>query len=328
VYKVKSRDMQAAAHAIAIGQSIGNPNIRNEYENNDHAAEISYVHNDEIVVKYKQKNLNRPTDVAQLLCTIQGGQSDIELIDECKVVDLFVDIPEYKKIWNHPTDRPLVGGIVKPKTGLTPNQLSDIVKRMCDGGIDWIKEDEILSDPAYFPLSARAEVVAKVLDNYRDVKYCLCVNGDPIHFLRQRKSAEEHGLGIHTNFWTGLGAYENPSVYQHFQRSGIRILTDDRNPFSISWPVICRLAILQGVDSIHVGMIGGYYPGNEEEVYEAIEMCNDHNRIPTLSCGMNPETAKAIKDKIGNKWLAAVGGWLHEGDITENVKKMRKAVES
>ena len=43
VYQVKSKDVKAAAHAIAIGQSIGNPTIRNGYENNDHAAEISYV---------------------------------------------------------------------------------------------------------------------------------------------------------------------------------------------------------------------------------------------------------------------------------------------
>ncbi len=328
VYQVKSKDVKAAAHAIAIGQSIGNPTIRNGYENNDHAAEISYVHNEEVVIKYKNKNLNRPTDVAQLLCTIQGGHTDIDIIDECRIRDIFVDIPEYKKIWHHPTDRPLVGGIIKPKSGITVSQLTEIIERMCDGGIDWIKEDEILSDPAYLPLSVRAEAVAKVLDKYRNVMYCMCVNGDPVHFLRQRKHAEDHGLGIHTNFWSGLGIYENPSVYQHFQRSGIRILTDERNPFSISWKVITTLAIMQGVDSIHAGMIGGYYPGDEQEVFDSLYLCRDHNRIATLSCGMNPDTAKSIKDRIGNNWLAAVGGWLHEGDITENVRKMRKAVES
>ena len=43
---------------------------------------------------------------------------------------------------------------------------------------------------------------------------------------------------------------------------------------------------------------------------------------------MNPDTARKIKNKIGNNWLAGIGGWLHDGDITNNVKKMRKALEN
>lgn len=327
-YKIKSNDIIAAANAIAIGQSIGNPTIRNSYENTNHAAEVLDISEDIVVIGYKYQNLNRKTDVAQILCTIQGGQSDIDLINECKVLDINIEMPSYKKVWIHPTNRPLVGGIVKPKAGLTKEQLVDIVKRMCDGGIDWIKEDEILSDPIYLPVEERVEVVDKLLESYPSVMYCVCVNGGPSHYLKQVDAVKKSNLGIHTNFWSGLGCYEDATnIFQHFQRSGIRILTDERNPFSISWEVITKLAVMQGIDSIHAGMIGGYYPADVNEVLECIKICNEHNRIPTLSCGMNPDVAKKIKDKIGNNWLAAVGGWLHTGDISNNVQKMRKAIE-
>lgn len=328
IYEVDSNDIKAAADAIAIGQSIGNPTIRNSYENVNHAAEVLDINDNIVTIGYKYQNLNRKTDVAQILCTIQGGQSDIDSIIKCKVIDIDIDIPTYSKVWNHPVDRPLVGGIVKPKAGLTEDQLVEIVKRMCDGGIDWIKEDEILSDPLYLPVAKRVELIDRVIEQYPNVMYCVCVNGSPSHYLEQISLVKQSKLGIHTNFWSGLGCYEDAkNIFQHFQRSGIRILTNERNPFSISWEVITKLAVLQGIDSIHAGMIGGYYPSNIKEVYGCIKICNDNNRIPTLSCGMNPDVAKKIKDEIGNNWLAAVGGWLHTGDISENVREMRKAIE-
>lgn len=325
-YKVKARDISAAANAIAIGQSIGNPSIRNTYENHDHAAEVIDIYQDHVVIGFKYKNLNRKTDVAQILCTIQGGQSDIDIVKECRIVDLDIDIPKLKPAWKVPTTRPFIGGIIKPKAGLTEDQLIDITYRMVMGGIDWIKEDEILSDPNYLPYQKRAEVIHNLIKN-KDVMYCLCTNGSPIHYLEQLVLAKRYSLGVHTNFWTGLGAYEDcGTTFQHFQRSGIRILTDERNPFGIDWPVIVKLAIMQGVSSIHVGMLGGYYPSRETEVLKAIELCKQYNVIPTLSCGMNPEVAKRIQYRIGNYWLAAVGGWLHEGDITRNVEEMINAV--
>ena len=87
---------------------------------------------------------------------------------------------------------------------------------------------------------------------------------------------------------------------------------------------------MSGIDTIHVGMVGGYYPEgeSEEETLEAIQMCIDNDRVACLSCGMNPETAREIRKKIGNDWLANVGGWLHTGDsIYEKVKEMRDSLD-
>ena len=338
-YKVQSKNLDKAAEAIAIGQSIGNPSIRSSLEItnsiNESKAVILEVNKDgTIIIGYKWRNLNRHTDIAQILCTIQGGQSDIDVLDSCQVIDIdFGNINFiYNKKWKHPTYRPLVGGIIKPKTGLSIEQLLDITKQMCDGGIDWIKEDEILSDASYLPLTDRVEHITKLLEQYPNVMYCFCVNGSPKHYLRQLHFIKDTGAGVHTNFWSGLNVYEdanNLNVFSHFQRSGIRILTDPRNPWAITWPIIIKLAIIQGIDSIHIGMIGGYYPDGYDEVYKGLSLCQQHNRIGTLSCGMNPDIARKLKQELGNNFMANVGGWLHVGSsIENNVKEMMKAVNS
>jgi ribulose 1,5-bisphosphate carboxylase large subunit-like protein len=141
------------------------------------------------------------------------------------------------------------------------------------------------------------------------------------------------GDAVHINFWSGLGAYTSSNdkgLITHYQRSGIRILTDPDNKFSISWPVLVKLGIMAGIDTMHVGMLGGYYPEgeSEEETLEAVSMCVENDRVAALSCGMNPDTAREIRGNIGDDWMANIGGWLHTGEsIYEKVYEMRKSLD-
>ena len=41
---------------------------------------------------------------------------------------------------------------------------------------------------------------------------------------------------------------------------------------------------------------------------------------------MNPVLAREIKERIGNNWMASVGGWLHTGDSL--IKKVKEMSES
>ncbi len=42
-------------------------------------------------------------------------------------------------------NRPLIGTIIKPSIGLTPEQTAEMVKTLAGAGIDFIKDDELLS---------------------------------------------------------------------------------------------------------------------------------------------------------------------------------------
>ena len=174
-YKVKSKDIPLAAHNIAIGQSIGNPNVRSEIENSANIKEmeaiVKYIEGDIVKIDYPLKAFDWP-NISQLLCIIQGGQSDIDLIERCRVIDI-----EGLPYMNDPVlgmkamkkrvgaeNRPLFGGIVKPKSGLTVSQLLDIVEQMIDGGADFVKEDEIMANNSYLPLNNRVQEVTHLLN--------------------------------------------------------------------------------------------------------------------------------------------------------------------
>ena len=345
-FEVEADDIAAAAHNIAIGQSIGNPNIRSEIENSANIKEmeaiVKSIEGNIVKIDFPLKAWTWP-NISQLLCTIMGGQSDIELVKACRVIDI-----EGLDYMNKPVlgmkafkervgaeNRPLFGGIVKPKSGLTKDQLLEIVEQMVDGGADFVKEDEIMAQNDYLTIQERAEAVTNLLAKKNSkMVYSYCVNADPIQLIDNLNDVlDEGGDCVHINFWSDLGAYTTSNamgLITHYQRSGIRILTDTSNRFSISWPVVVKLGVMAGIDTMHVGMLGGYYPEgeSEEETLEAISICSDNDRVAALSCGMNPVLAKEIQDRIGNNWMANVGGWLHTGEsIYEKVSEMRKALD-
>ena len=351
-YEVTSDDVPAAAHNIAIGQSIGNPNIRSEIETSQNIKEmeaiVRSVEGNIVKIDYPLKAWDWP-NISQLLCTIQGGQSDIEIVQGCRVIDIkgleyinkpILSIHEFKERVGA-QNRPLFGAIVKPKSGLTSLQLVEIVEQMVDGGADFIKEDEIMAQNLYLPLEKRVEAVEhlKAISSWKGF-FAYCINADPLELVKNIKIIHYHTCsdnvvgGCHINFWSGLGAYTAArgfDIATHYQRSGIRIITDPSNKYSIAWPVLAKLGCLAGIDSMHIGMLGGYYPEgeSEEETLQALHMCRKYDVIPSLSCGMNPVLAREIRERIGNDFMASVGGWLHTGDsLIKKVQEMRKAMDT
>src|ERR1700722_2507317 len=64
--------------------------------------------------------------------------------------------------------RPLIGTIVKPSIGFTPEQTAELVDVLCAGGIDFIKDDELQSDGALCPFEARVRAVMRVIDRHAE----------------------------------------------------------------------------------------------------------------------------------------------------------------
>jgi ribulose 1,5-bisphosphate carboxylase large subunit-like protein len=190
---------------------------------------------------------------------------------------------------------------------------------MVAGGVNFIKEDELLANPEHCPLEKRVPLVVNWLkENAPDVIYCFCINGDSPYALQRAKFvADNGGNGIHINVWSGLGVYrairkENPNLWIHFQKSGDKFFTDTRAPFHIYWPVICKIAGWSGSDSIHAGMIGGYMNQDEKELSDALKVLWHYNIVPALSCGMHPGLVEYINELLNSfDWMANVGGAMH-----------------
>jgi len=118
-------------------------------------------------------------------------------------------------------------------------------------------------------------------------------------------------------------------LFLHFQKSGDKVFTDKNHRFSISWPVMCQLATLMGVDTIQTGMMGGYSNDDPVELQQAIEILRAGNTTPVLSCGFHPGLVEKITALAGNDYLANVGGAIHghPGGTRAGAAAMRQAVD-
>src|SRR5690606_41379299 len=63
---------------------------------------------------------------------------------------------------------PLVGTIIKPSVGLTIPDTADLVKRLAEAGIDFIKDDELMGSSQNSPFEKRVQAIMKVLNSYQD----------------------------------------------------------------------------------------------------------------------------------------------------------------
>lgn len=364
-YELESTEnVYKAAHDLAIGQSVGNPNVRNHWENdklfenncaiicvNSLTAKYSLSQNkvSNVVIGFPVINTDWEEDgIAHLLCQIMGGQTDIDHITKCRVIDIhfpnsvmqYFKKPKYglsgMREFTNTFDKPFLGGIVKPKIGLSPEELLKMVAEMCEGGVNFIKEDEIMSNPSFCSLKDRIPLISKFLrSDFPNVVYCFCINSDPAYVQDRVKLVHDNGgNGVHINIWSGLGVYNtirkmDLPMFLHYQKSGDKVITHKNNAFGISWYVMSKLAAISGVDTIHAGMFGGYLSDSEEELTKLNKMLNDHNVVPALSCGMHPGLVNYVTSKFGNDYMANVGGAIHghpEGTLS-GARAMRQAID-
>lgn len=343
-YLETKTSLMKAAWCIAVGQSIGNPNNRSVWETEEMYQNHScFILEDEdylklnkngiVKISFPLSNINLEEDgISQILCHIAGGQVDILEIQKCHILN--IELPEdveksfrlkpaygingFRKL-NDVYEKPFLGGIIKPKVGMSPEILLKVVKEMVGSGVNFIKEDELLGNPDHCPLEKRVPLISNwIKNNAPAVIYCFCINGDSPYALERANFIEQQGgNGIHINVWSGLGVYrairkQNPNLWIHFQKSGDKFFTDKRAPFHIYWPVICKIAGWSGVDSIHAGMIGGYMNQDEEELKDTLEMLWKYNIVPALSCGMHPGLVQYVNESLNSfDWMANVGGAIH-----------------
>jgi ribulose-bisphosphate carboxylase large chain len=355
-----SANLKDAAWNLAIGQSVGNPNVRNEWETDDmfenHSCiivgdetELAKSTKGVCTIAFPVANTDWDTDgISHLLCQLMGGHVDIDIITQCRLVKL--ELPDtvtrhflgpkyglggFRQLVGQ-YDKPLLGGIVKPKIGVSPEVLLEMVKQMVDGGVDFIKEDEIMSNPACATLERRVDLIANYLARQsRRIVFCHTINCDP-HIVvdRARRVAELGGNGVHINVFSGLGVYNSIRkldlpLFLHFQKSGDKVFTDRNHRFSISWPVMCQLATMMGVDTIQTGMMGGYSNDDPAELEESIRILRDGNTTPVLSCGFHPGLVDRVTGLVGNDYMANVGGAIHghPGGTRDGARAMRQAVD-
>jgi len=95
-------------------------------------------------------------------------------------------------------ERPLLNNMIKPSTGITPEQGAELLYKVASGGTDIIKDDEVMGDTELSPVLKRVECY---MNKLREAEcktgekklYAVNVTDEPEKCLKTAKSAVYSG---------------------------------------------------------------------------------------------------------------------------------------
>ena len=197
-------------------------------------------------------------------------------------------------------ERPLIGTIIKPSIGLSPAKTAKIVKTLADAGIDFVKDDELLSSSANSSFNDRVDAVMKVINTHADktgkkVMYAFNISGEVDEMMeRYEKIVNSNGtcamISINSVGLAGTKKIcDQRQLAIHGHRNGWGMLS--RHPLlGIDFRAYQKLWRLAGVDQLHVNGIQNKFWESDDSVVASIDACltkmYDHKTVlPVVSSG-------------------------------------------
>lgn len=240
----------------------------------------------------------------------------------------------------------LIGTIVKPTAGLSPDQVAEQAYNAAMGGIRFLKDDEKMMNPAYCPLGERVRKVTAALKRAESetgvrVLYCAHITTTPDKIVCRALEALENGAtGLMVNFFAaGFASLEilrrhpdvNVPIYAH---CGGREALGRAVGQGIAPSAIVKMVRLLGGDYFRAGMLESYLVDSEEDccAMHAVAVGDWsplHPILPAVSGGLNPKTIAANVRAFGrdNLFLAGTGVFGHPDGARAGVKALIEAAE-
>ncbi len=247
-----------------------------------------------------------------MISTLQGNLYEITQFTGLKLMDIELP-PSFGQQFKGPAfgiagcrqltgvaERPLIGTIIKPSIGLTVDDTAAMVKTLAEAGIDFIKDDELLSSSANSRFEDRVAGIMDVINRHADktgkkVMYAFNLSGEIDEMLSRYETVVQHGgtcamISINS---VGLSAVkkicDQRQLAIHAHRNGWGMLT--RHPLlGIDFRAYQKIWRLAGVDQLHVNGIKNKFWETDDSVVSSIEASLtplfDHNNIiPVVSSG-------------------------------------------
>lgn len=244
--------------------------------------------------------------------------------------------------------RPLIGTIIKPSVGFGPQETADLVKLLAEGGIDFIKDDELQSDGPHCPFEERVKVVMRVINDHADrtgrkVMFAFNITGELDQMRRRHDVVLEQGgtcvmASLNSVGLVGmieLGRFTALPIHAH--RNGWGYLS--RAPMLgwsyVAWQKFWRLA---GADHMHVNGLSNKFSEGDDSVIASARACltpmfDDKPCIamPVFSSGQSAKQAPGTYAALGTPDLifAAGGGIMaHPDGPAAGVASLKEAWEA
>lgn len=368
----RDTDVLSKAASLAIGQTIGTwipiPGITEEIREKYMGKVVNVfdipsldletqVESDlqEYVIQIAYPTVNFGNDFPLLLTSLLGN--DASTSAQVKLMD--IEFPEQftgqfagprygiqgMREMTGVGKRPLLLNMIKPCTGLTPQEGAKIFYDTALGGVDLIKDDELLGNPSYSRPWERvkeykkAAVAAEEVTGER-VRYFVNVTSGANEVLDNVKRVQEAGAdGIMINFATvGYSVLRQVAeiaeipILGHAAGSGM--FYEGVNNGMSSPLAAGKLARLAGADIVMVNTPYGGYPLRYQKYMQTLAQLTLpwyglKPSMPSIGGGVHPGMVEKYMKEAGNDIVLAAGGAVqgHPWGAGAGAKAMRQAID-
>ncbi|MGC4033135.1 MAG: ribulose-bisphosphate carboxylase large subunit family protein [Tepidisphaeraceae bacterium] len=309
-------------------------------------------------VKISWSVANTGYNLPTLLATVQGNLFELSQFSGIRLQD--IDVPaSFAAKFPGPRfgvagtrkatgveGRPLIGTIIKPSIGMTPQQTAELVGTLAGAGIDFIKDDELMADPDHSPFFDRLTAIQNVLNAHahktgKRVMYAYNITGELDHMRRAYDAVVKAGGSCAMISLNHVGVVATKAICDlgqlviHGHRNGFGAI--NRHPLlGVDYQAYLKTWRLVGVDQMHVNGIANKFWEDDNSVVRSMQGCatpflNGQNPLPVVSSGQTglqaPETYRRTQT-IDLLYQAGGGILGHPGGPAAGVTALRQAWEA
>lgn len=234
---------------------------------------------------------NMGVSLPNVLATVAGNLFELQGVSGLRVLDL--RLPRvFAETYPGPafgiagtrrlagvSQGPLIGTIIKPSVGLDAAQTAQEVRQLIDGGIDFIKDDELQADGPHCPFDERVRAVMREVEAGADrlgrrAMVAFNLTGELDEMKRRHDLVQSLGgtcvmVSLNSVGLVGLRELRRHSALPiHAHRNGWGYLS--RHP-ALGWDYRAwhKLWRLAGADHLHVNGLSNKFSERDETVAEA-----------------------------------------------------------
>jgi ribulose-bisphosphate carboxylase large chain len=305
----------------------------------------------ELKLSWPLENLG--PSLPNLMATIAGNLYELKPVRSLRLIDMTLP-PAFAQAYPGPgfgiagtrtlsgvPQGPLVGTIIKPSVGLSPQDTANIVAQLCEAGVDFIKDDELQADGPACPFDDRVALSMAVINRHAErsgkkVMYAFNLTGEldemkRRHDLVQRLGGTAVMLSLNSVGMAGFNAFRRHAQLPiHAHRNGWGYLQAGWS--YTAWQKLWRLA---GVDHMHVNGIANKFQEDDDSVITSARACmtpmfvdKPCTIMPVFSSGQTVRQAAPTWERLRSTdliFLAGGGLFAHPGGIAAGVSALRQS---
>ena len=314
-------------------------------------------HRAKITLSWPLDNIG--ADLPNLMATVAGNLFELRQVSGLRLLD--IRLPDAFSTYSGPQfgiagtraltgvqTGPLIGTIIKPSVGLSPQETAALAGNLARAGIDFIKDDELQADGPACPFDQRARAVMAALNDHADrtgkrVMYAFNITGEVEQMRRRHDLVRDLGgtcvmVSLNSIGMAGMLSLSRHSTLPiHAHRNGWGYLSR-AGMMGWAYPAWSKLWRLAGADHLHVNGLGNKFSEPDDSVMASVRSLSEPLfagkpcvAMPVFSSGQTAVQAGETYARAGHAdciYAAGGGIMVHPDGPAAGVASLRAAWEA